>query len=76
MPMLALGRRLGEIIRIGEDITVTVLHLSDSQVRLGIQAPEDVSILRAELGHERAPTRESRSAPVIRRKRRARAERE
>lgn len=47
--MLVLSRRQSESIRIGNDITVTVLAVRGNQVRLGILAPEDVSIHREEI---------------------------
>ena len=47
--MLVLSRRKGERIHIGEGIVLTVLQLKNHQVRLGIEAPEDVVILREEI---------------------------
>lgn len=47
--MLVLGRRVGETIMIGDDIKLTVLGISGSQVRLGLAAPDEVLILREEL---------------------------
>lgn len=47
--MLVLTRQLGETIAIGDDITVAVLSLNGIQVRLGIDAPKDVIVLREEL---------------------------
>ena len=47
--MLVLGRKLGEKIHIGSDITITVLEGRGNKIRIGIEAPEDVAILRAEL---------------------------
>jgi carbon storage regulator len=48
--MLVLSRKQGEKVQIGTDITLTVLEVKGNRVRLGIGAPPDVSILRAELG--------------------------
>lgn len=42
-------RKSGEAINVGDDITVTVLEIRGSQVRLGIQAPLNVIIHRKEL---------------------------
>lgn len=42
-------RKSGEAINVGDDITVTVLEVRGSQVRLGIQAPLNVIIHRKEL---------------------------
>ena len=48
--MLVLTRKIGESLYIGNDIVLTVLKISPSgEVRLGIQAPDDVVILREEL---------------------------
>lgn len=47
--MLILSRHLGEVIRVGEDIYITVVSLNPGTVRLGIDAPRDVSIVREEL---------------------------
>ena len=47
--MLILTRRIGETLIINDDIKVTVLGIQGSQVRIGISAPKDVSIMREEL---------------------------
>lgn len=47
--MLVLSRKTGETICIGKDVTVTVVKLSGNRVRIGIEAPEDVEVLRGEL---------------------------
>jgi carbon storage regulator len=47
--MLVISRKPGERIRVGEDVVVTVLEVSGSTVRLGIEAPGDVRILRQEV---------------------------
>jgi carbon storage regulator len=47
--MLVLGRKRGESIVIGERVHITVLEIAGGQVRLGIEAPRDVVILREEL---------------------------
>jgi carbon storage regulator len=54
--MLILTRRPGERIMIGNDpITVTVLAVNGNQVRLGVEAPPHVLVLREELlGHKPA----------------------
>jgi len=46
-PMLILTRKIGEVLHIGDEITLTVLNVKDSQVRLGIKAPKDVPVYRA-----------------------------
>jgi carbon storage regulator CsrA len=47
--MLVLGRKTGQKIVIDGGITVTVVEVVGNKVRIGIDAPEDVRILRAEL---------------------------
>ena len=47
--MLVLTRKVGEKIWIGEDICLTVVQVDRGKVRLGIEAPKDVNIRRAEL---------------------------
>ncbi|HYV57983.1 MAG TPA: carbon storage regulator CsrA [Candidatus Nitrosopolaris sp.] len=47
--MLVLTRKLGEVIRVGEAITVRVLEVKGNQVRLGVEAPADVRIYREEV---------------------------
>ena len=47
--MLILTRRAGETIMIGDDVSVRVLDLRGNQVRIGIEAPHDVTIHREEI---------------------------
>ncbi len=47
--MLILTRNLGETIIIGDDVTISVLGIQGSQVRLGINAPKDTSVHRLEI---------------------------
>ncbi|MDH3443202.1 MAG: carbon storage regulator CsrA [Deltaproteobacteria bacterium] len=47
--MLILSRRPGESITIGDDIVVTVVSITGNQIRLGINAPRDVRVLREEI---------------------------
>ena len=47
--MLILTRKKNETLRIGDDILVTIVDVQGDQVRLGITAPREVSILRQEL---------------------------
>jgi carbon storage regulator len=53
--MLVLSRKEAERIRLGDSIVVTVVRISGDKVRLGIEAPPDVLVLRDELQpHEQA----------------------
>ena len=47
--MLILSRQVGETIMIGDNVTVTVLGIKGNQIRIGINAPDDVSIHREEI---------------------------
>ncbi|WP_248886192.1 carbon storage regulator [Acidithiobacillus acidisediminis] len=47
--MLVLTRRKGQAIRIGEDIRIVITRIEDGQVRIGIETPSGVAILREEL---------------------------
>lgn len=47
--MLILTRRIGESVVIGDDINITVLGVKGNQVRLGVNAPKDVSVHREEI---------------------------
>ena len=51
--MLILTRRIGESLRIGDNITVTVLSVSGMQVKIGIEAPKDVTVDRQEIYEKR-----------------------
>ena len=46
---MILTRRVGEALKLGEDITVTVLGVRGNQVRIGIDAPKSVAIQREEI---------------------------
>lgn len=47
--MLVLARKLGESIRIGENVRITVIQIRSGRVRLGIEAPAHVRIHRSEI---------------------------
>ena len=47
--MLILTRRIGESIIIGENINITVLNVKGGEIRLGIDAPKEVSVHREEI---------------------------
>ena len=47
--MLILTRRIGDSLRIGDEVSVTVLGIKGSQVRIGVNAPKSVSVHREEV---------------------------
>lgn len=63
--MLILTRKAGETIMVGDEVTVTVLGVKGNQVRVGINAPREVTVHREEIyeriqaeqeGNEEVPT--------------------
>jgi carbon storage regulator len=50
--MLILTRKVGETVMIGDNVTVAVIGVKGSQIRIGINAPKDVTVHRQEI-HER-----------------------
>jgi len=59
--MLVLSRRRGEKIVIMDDIEITVLNISEAQVKIGIRAPKSVSVHRKEI-YERIQAEVSNSS--------------
>ena len=47
--MLVISRKINEKIKIGNDIEITIVSIDKNQVKIGIEAPKNVTILRAEL---------------------------
>ena len=56
--MLILPRKVGESVIIGDDITITVLSVRGNQVKLGVQAPKEVSVHREEIYQRIQQTKE------------------
>jgi carbon storage regulator len=61
--MLILTRRVGETLIIGDDVHITVLGVKGHQVRLGVNAPKDVSVHREEI-YQRIQQEKSGKATV------------
>ena len=55
--MLVLTRKLMERLYIGDDVCITVVRLEGGQVRLGIEAPRNIAVVRAELVPDRGARR-------------------
>jgi carbon storage regulator len=53
--MLVLSRREGEHVKLGDSIVVTVVRVAGEKVRLGIEAPSGVLVLRGELPPRESP---------------------
>ena len=66
--MLVLSRKEGEKIRIGQDIVITITAIKGGRVKLGIEAPTEVPVLRGELQRTvdefRQPPLPTSEAPV------------
>jgi carbon storage regulator len=54
--MLVLARKVGEKILIGENVSVTVVRVAQGIVRLGIDAPDEMPIVREEIKHQMKPS--------------------
>ena len=50
--MLILSRKVDEKIKIGNDITLTIIELKGDQVKVGVEAPKDVKVFRQEVFEE------------------------
>jgi len=62
--MLVLSRKESEKIRLGDSIVVTIVRVSGDKVRLGIEAPPNVLVLRDELKPLTLPMPASESEPL------------
>lgn len=47
--MLVITRRVGEILKIGDDISLIILGIKGHQVRMGVDAPKEISVHREEI---------------------------
>ncbi len=64
--MLVLSRKLGEKIVIGDNVVVTVVKIDRNQIRIGIEAPPEVSVYREEIAPYRASRSESEAVALAR----------
>ena len=65
--MLVLSRKVGQKILIGDDIAVTVVRVSGGGVRLGIEAPSELAVIREELKAGLKEAMRESSEPVAQR---------
>jgi carbon storage regulator len=64
MEMLVLSRRKSEQIRIGDEILIKVIDVKGGTVRIGIDAPPEIPIIRSELLPEMVPGRAATARPA------------
>jgi carbon storage regulator len=62
--MLVLSRKPGERILIGDDVAVTIVRIGPNTVRLGIDAPREMNIVREELCHRTTGSGEINDSPT------------
>jgi carbon storage regulator len=62
--MLVLSRKESQRIRLGDQIVITIVKISGDKVRVGIDAPPDVLVLRDELEPRTRPMGEAADAPT------------
>ena len=55
--MLVLNRTPGQVFTIGDEIRITIVSVNGKNVRVGIEAPREVTVLRAELEKRDAPAK-------------------
>lgn len=64
--MLVLTRRVGETVRIGEDVNVTILGIKGSHIRVGVAAPKEVTVHREEIYRRIQQEKIDKSEAVLR----------
>ena len=62
--MLVLSRKVGERILVGDQITITVVRVNNGGVRLGIEAPGDLVVVREEVAKENSLSLRRETAPA------------
>jgi carbon storage regulator len=55
--MLVLSRKLGQSFQVGHEVRVTIVKIDRNSIRIGIEAPDDVSVQREEIAFELPQTR-------------------
>ena len=59
--MLVLSRKVGERILVGDDITITVVRMAQGVVRIGVEAPSEMPIVREEIKEQLATAKGGRA---------------
>lgn len=62
--MLVLSRKVGERILIGDNVAVTIVRVSQGTVRIGVEAPKGIAIVREEIKDQQAAGAESEKLPT------------
>lgn len=62
--MLILTRKTGESLLVGDDVEITVLSIRGNQVKLGVKAPQEISVHRQEIYQRIKATAEMRDDPT------------
>jgi len=63
--LLVLSRKVGEVIKIGDDIELMIVRIGPNTVRIGISAPRELNIVRGELIAVNAPEAAPLDHPVV-----------
>jgi carbon storage regulator len=63
--MLVLTRRVGQSLRIGEDVSVTIVGFARNQVRLGVTAPTSITVHREEIFERIAEQKRAAALPKV-----------
>jgi carbon storage regulator len=63
--MLVLTRKVGERIRVGDDVVITVVRINGTAVRLGVEAPAGVAVVRQELADRVAGQAAAAAEPAM-----------
>jgi carbon storage regulator len=62
--MLVLSRKLGQRFQVGEEVRVTIVKIDRNSVRIGIEAPDDVTVYREEIVPQEKPAERTVNADV------------
>ncbi|MDD6178018.1 MAG: carbon storage regulator CsrA [Succinivibrionaceae bacterium] len=58
--MLILSRRIGETLVVGDNVKITILSVKGNQIRIGVEAPKEISIKRGELDEDKFKKNENK----------------